>query len=303
MVKKKKTTLEQRKRNQRLRLCPRQYQQDWQTKKEKEWDRDCDLHFKGHWFQWTSTTSHWWTVITGWGRKWEQGVVGDDGMERRMREKTIAISGRSKAQKEREAHERKTSKWKKKTAWKGKTQKFDLKNRGDIDRESLSMCVKNSEIKKLSNIMEPWPTTMRESERCWHAVSSRLLPWCLWSAACQWQDLVKCNSSRLRTHVCRKRQQIQIFPLYCHNAYFFFCQSVCLSVNVGFVSVRLSVSLFVSFCLASFTAPLLPKRVPSFISGRWLTALCWMTYDVWFIVLRQGVLPGQSDLALLQDCL
>lgn len=90
--------------------------------------------------------------------------------------------------------------------------------------------------------MEPWPTTMRESERCWHAVSSRLLPWCLWSAACQWQDLVKCNSSRLRAHMCRERQQIQIFPLYCHNAYFFFCQSVCLlSVCVGFVSVRLSV--------------------------------------------------------------
>lgn len=31
-----------------------------------------------------------------------------------MREKTIAISGRSKAQEEREGHERKTSKWKKK---------------------------------------------------------------------------------------------------------------------------------------------------------------------------------------------
>lgn len=44
---------------------------------------------------------------------------------------------------------------KKKPAWKGKTQKFDLKNSGDIDRESLSMRVKNSEIKKLSNIMEP----------------------------------------------------------------------------------------------------------------------------------------------------
>lgn len=43
----------------------------------------------------------------------------------------------------------------KRRALEEKQANFDLKNRGDIDREYLPMCVKNSEIKKLSNKMEP----------------------------------------------------------------------------------------------------------------------------------------------------
>lgn len=42
-----------------------------------------------------------------------------------------------------------------KSIYKGMTQNSDPKNKGDIDREALSRCVKNSDIKKLSNKMEP----------------------------------------------------------------------------------------------------------------------------------------------------
>lgn len=112
------------------------------------------------------------------------------------------------------------------------------------------------------------------SERCWHAVSSRSLPWCLWSAACRRTGLIRpcyCNSNRLCLHVCTKWQQIGILPLYCHSQHLSVSFSASLSVWLFVLCSCQRVCLSVSVSLASFTAPPPPKqdeKFPSFIYFR-----------------------------------
>lgn len=109
----------------------------------------------------------------------------------------------------------------------------------------------------------------------WDAV----LSWCLPSASCHCMWLIRpcfCNANRLRVHVCRKRQQIKIFPFYCHRWHlsisFSASSPVCVCVSVCFVGRHLSQL----HCCQSET-----RNFPFcfFLSGRWLTALCRATYS------------------------
>lgn len=77
----------------------------------------------------------------------------------------------------------------------------------------------------------------------WHTV----LSWCLWSVSCHGAWLIRpcyCNANRPCLHVYRKRQQITIFPLYCHRRHLSISPSVSLparvSVSVFFVGRHLS---------------------------------------------------------------
>lgn len=78
-----------------------------QTKRETQRDRDSDLHFKGRWFHWTSTTSHWCIVITGRGRKWEQGTARIVGRIREEQsEENRKIEKKEKGTREKQANEK-----------------------------------------------------------------------------------------------------------------------------------------------------------------------------------------------------